>query len=272
MLLSQSLCNTTSTLTQKNNVHETVVILRKFIKKVKKRIQYRKRVTMDKYKLRFEQKRLATKRITLPCKLIPNMIIAGALCQPTGKNGKDIIATIVTCTYPSFEILEKAQYILNDATPYHPEFIGDREMPALIEAFNKLNQDPDLIIMKGDGINHPSHCGVGVYVGITIKKPVIAISENNTYGTIDNDDVILNETTVATIIQTKEHAIPIIASPGNGIDIESIKTIIPQLIKPPHKLPEPLHLASRLAKKQKTIAAKEDSKMKKEKAPGENYN
>jgi deoxyribonuclease V len=49
-------------------------------------------------------------------------------------------------------------------------------------------------------------------------------------------------------LKSKEKANPLFVSPGNGISVDSAYNLAKELIKPPHKLPEPLHLAHKYVK------------------------
>ncbi len=200
---------------------------------------------MNNFELKKEQERLA-RRISLLAPPLSISTIGAAECIA---QGKDIIASVVVCKYPSLEIIEKSTYYLSDAYTYHPEFVGYREMPALIEAFNKLEEDPDVVIVKGTGLKHPRHCGVGVYVGLALNKPTFAISDKNIFGEINEEEIIHQKEKIGFVYQTREHSHPLFVSPAHLIDEPSIRAILPALLRFPHKMPEPLHLAHKFAKK-----------------------
>lgn len=58
-------------------------------------------------------------------------------------------------------------------------------------------------------------------------------------------------------VKTKEHATPLYISPGHLVGVGTALKIVRDCIRPPHKLPEPLHLAHRCAK---NIMKKEEEK------------
>ncbi len=191
-----------------------------------------------------EQERLVRKRIVTPLHY-PIKTIGAAECI---QQGKDLIACIIVCNYPNLEVIKKTTYILHDALAFHPEYIGSREMPALIEAFNHLDEDPDVVIIKGTALNHPRRCGVGVYLGLALQKPTFSICENNIEGEIQGEDMIHHGEKVGFIYHTREHSNPIFISPAHLIDENSIRKLLPSIIRFPHKMPEPLHLVHKLAK------------------------
>ena len=58
-------------------------------------------------------------------------------------------------------------------------------------------------------------------------------------------------------MQTKEFAKSICVSAGHRIGLDTAVELVKQSIRPPHKLPEPLHLAHRFADKMKKGLMKE---------------
>jgi len=52
---------------------------------------------------------------------------------------------------------------------------------------------------------------------------------------------------------TREHARPIYLSPGNKISLKTSLEVIKKCIRPPHKLPEPLHLAHKYGNKVRKV-------------------
>ena len=65
-----------------------------------------------------------------------------------------IIAAIIVCD-KECNIIEQQYFFDKLKFPYLHGFRSYREMPAMIEAFNKLNEKPDVIFIHGHGICHP---------------------------------------------------------------------------------------------------------------------
>ena len=55
-------------------------------------------------------------------------------------------------------------------------------------------------------------------------------------------------------ILTKEFSRPIYVSPGHKISLETSLKVVRETIKPPHKLPEPIHIAKKISRKAKSNA------------------
>lgn len=200
---------------------------------------------MDLIELKREQARLAPK-VVLKDGFTELKTIGGAACAAVGQK---LLAAVVVCEYPSLKLLEKKTAFLQNPLPYQPGFEAYREMPAIIEAYNQLEQGPDVLLVKGTGILHPRRLGIASHLGLALNVPTIGISEALPFGVVADGKIVVQDKTLGFVIKTKEHANPLYASPGHLVSLSAIQQIIPTTILPPHKLPEPLHLALRIARK-----------------------
>ena len=122
---------------------------------------------MDTFELKKEQLKLAPK-VELRDGFSKIKTIGGAACFAI--NNK-LLATVVVCEFPSLKLLEKKTYLLSDPLNYQPGFLAYREMPAIIEAYNQLEQEPDLPFSAGRG-NLPSQKNrLGFSSGTGFKSP-----------------------------------------------------------------------------------------------------
>ena len=201
---------------------------------------------MDTFELKKEQLKLAQK-VVLKDNFTKIKTIGGTACLPLGNK---LLAVIVVCEYPSMKVLEKQSYLLSDPLNYIPGFLAYREMPALIEAYNKLEQEPDLLIVNGQGIAHQRKLGLASHLGLALNKATIGVTKNHLLGKIENGKIIYHNQIVGFEIKTKEHANPVYVSPGHLASLGSTLKLVSEMIKPPHKMPEPLHIARKLAKKE----------------------
>ncbi len=201
---------------------------------------------MDLYKLKKEQRKLAEK-VVLQDGFTKVKTIGGVDCS---QNKNKIVACAVVCEFPSLKLIEKKTAILHDPLPYKPGFLAYREMPAIIEAFNKLENEPDVTLVNGSGILHPRKLGMASHLGLALNKPTLGLTKKFFIGQTEKGKIYLDNELVGFEIKTREHAKPLYASPGYLISLGSTLKIIHQSIQSPHKLPEPLHIAHRFAKKE----------------------
>lgn len=200
---------------------------------------------MDTYELKKEQARLASK-IQLQDGFSPLKTISGAACIASGNK---LIGCIVICEFPSLTLIEEKTYVLSDPLPYQAGFVAYREMPALLEAYNLLDQEPDVLLVEGEGILHPRRLGLASHMGLILNHPTIGISDVLSCGRVEEGKIYLGTELRGFEVLTREHAKPLYLSPGHLITLGSALNIIRKTIQYPHKMPEPLHLAHKLARK-----------------------
>jgi len=209
---------------------------------------------MDTFELKKEQFKLAPK-VSLRDGFEEVKTIGGVICLPF-KNS--ILAYVVVCEYPSMKLIEKRKYVLHNPLPHKPGYDAYRMMPAMIEAYNMLNKEPEILFVKGDGILHPRKIGLASHLGLVLNKSVIGINDKLKLGKVEQGKIMFANKGVGFEIKTKEHAKPIYITQGHLISLGSMLKIVKKTILFPHKIPEPIHLAQKFAKnKIKRIIEKE---------------
>lgn len=200
---------------------------------------------MDIFNLTREQLKLASK-IILNDNFSKIKTIGGVECANFGNK---LLACVVVCEWPSLQVREKKTYVLDNPLPYRPGFTAYREMPAIIEAYNQLVEEPDILLVKGSGILHPRKIGIASHLGLALNVPTIGVQDKIEIGVPEKGKILLDGQVAGFEIKTREFSKPIFVSPGHLISLGSVLNIIPKTIIFPHKMPEPLHLAHKIAKK-----------------------
>ncbi|MBD3304447.1 hypothetical protein GF343_04830 [Candidatus Woesearchaeota archaeon] len=155
------------------------------------------------------------------------------------------------------EIIEKKHTISKMPMQYIPGYRAFRDGPAILQTYYDLESEPQVLMILGHGIAHPLKCGLATFVGAELAKPAIGAAKKLLAGEIEDNKIkILNETR-GELVKTKEHAKPLYVSVGNMISLKNAVELVKKLNIPPHKLPEPLHLAHRHAS---TVLKKEREK------------
>ena len=163
---------------------------------------------------------------------------------------EDVISHIVVCDYKTLKVIETKTAVAKAPISYKPGFLSYRELPAMVNAFIALKSKPDLIIVDGNGILHPRRLGIASHFGLVISKPTIGVARNLVTGKVDKGKFYVENELRGFEIKTKDHATPIYVSPGHMISLGTALRIVTNCIRPPHKLPEPLHLAHRGARRE----------------------
>jgi len=161
--------------------------------------------------------------------------------------GNKCVCSAVVLDFKTLQVVEKKFFVMKTEMNYVPGFLAFREGPPICQTYFDLECEPDVIIVDGHGIAHPMNCGLATFVGVELGKPTIGVAKNLLVGEEKDGEIFYEGQLVGKTVKTKEHANPLFVSPGNLISIETAAEIIKKCVIAPHKLPEPLHAAHRLA-------------------------
>jgi deoxyribonuclease V len=158
----------------------------------------------------------------------------------------------VLLAYPSLEIIEQALAKLDTKFPYVPGFLSFREIPALLEAYEKLKIKPDVTMVDGQGIAHPRRLGIAAHLGLVLDIPTIGCAKSLLYGVGDEPLGKAGSVSylrdpkdkeiIGAYLRTKERAKPVIISPGNRITLEQSLDIARTCARG-YRIPEPTRCA-----------------------------
>lgn len=161
-----------------------------------------------------------------------------------------VYAGIVVLSYPQMQVLSYSLIIAKTIFPYVPGYLGFREVPALLQAWEQLPQKPDLIILDGQGITHPRQMGIASHFGVITDHPAIGCAKNMLYGNyrplglqkFSNSPIISKEEHIGFAVRTKENVKPVYVSPGHKVSVsDSFGLMKPCILK--HRIPEPTRFA-----------------------------
>lgn len=163
---------------------------------------------------------------------------------------KNRIISAAVVINPQMEILDQQHFSDKARFPYIPGFRAYRELPAMLEAFNKLEFKPEVVFIKGHGIAH-ERLGLASHFGWSAGVSSIGVANKLSFGEVHGDDIIILGKKAGKVVITKDGAKPLYVSPGHGVGIKSAVELVRRFVVPPHKLPEPLALAHKHAKRVK---------------------
>ena len=164
-------------------------------------------------------------------------------------------AAVVLLSYPDLEILERHVYEEPVRMPYIPGLLSFREAPCVLGAFARLRQQPDLVMVDGQGIAHPRRLGIASHLGLWLDLPTIGCGKSILVGhhahlseeagnwvpLIDNGE------TIGAVLRTRAHVKPMIISLGHRISLETSLRYVLACCRG-YRLPEPTRLADKLSK------------------------
>lgn len=164
-------------------------------------------------------------------------------------HGRKLVCAAAVVDPATMTVVEKKILVKDAPIPYIPGYTAFREGPLILELYYSLEKEPDVLIVDGEGIAHPDGAGLATFVGLELAKPTIGVAKELLGCELSDNDILRNGNIVGRQVRTKEHAKPLFVSPGHLITIERAATLVIESVRPPHKLPEPLHIAHRIADK-----------------------
>jgi deoxyribonuclease V len=168
--------------------------------------------------------------------------------------GKTTRAAIVMIQWPDLTVVEQQLVRTPTTFPYVPGLLSFREIPALLKAFEQLQQVPDLIFCDGQGIAHPRRLGIASHLGLLLNCPTIGVAKSRlvgTHGEVPEERgswTILHDRseTIGAVLRTRLRVKPLYISAGHRIGLESAIAWVMNCCTR-YRLPEPTRLADKLA-------------------------
>jgi deoxyribonuclease V len=99
-----------------------------------------------------------------------------------------VYAGIVLFSYPELNVIDTATSISTTTFPYISGLLAFREVPPLLEAWQKLNVKPDVMVLDGQGIAHERRLGIATHFGLVTGVPAIGSAKSRLYGRYEDPD------------------------------------------------------------------------------------
>lgn len=163
-------------------------------------------------------------------------------------------AAVAVLSFPDLELKEQAIAKRPTTFPYVPGFLSFREIPAVLDALEKLAIAPDLILCDGQGIAHPRRFGIACHLGVLIDVPTIGVAKSLLVGKHEElplergnwQPLIHRRETIGAVLRTRKGVKPVYVSSGHRV---SLTTAIDYVMRctPKYRLPETTRWADKLA-------------------------
>lgn len=176
-------------------------------------------------------------------------LIAGA--DASYAKGEDVIyAVVVVLTFPELTPVEYAWAEAETTFPYIPGLLTFREGPALLEAFRKVQSEPEVILFDGQGIAHPRSLGIASHMGVLLDRPTVGVAKRLLTGTTDEpardrgatSPITSRDEVIGMAVRTKSRVKPVYVSVGHRIDLEPAVRLVLAADRG-YRLPEPTRQA-----------------------------
>ena len=163
-------------------------------------------------------------------------------------------AAVVVLSFPDLAIVETVRARQPTPFPYIPGLLSFREGPVLVEAFERLQSTPDVLIFDGMGRAHPRRIGIAAHMGLWIECPTIGCGKTHLIGRYEEPSVSRGSysrltdrgETLGVVLRTKDNVKPVYISVGHLADLDtSIELVMRCTTK--YRLPEPIRAAHNAA-------------------------
>ena len=140
-----------------------------------------------------------------------------------------LYAAIVVIRVSTLEIVEQSIVSKEVKFPYVPGLLSFREAPPLIAAWERLECEPDVVMLDGQGIAHPRRLGLACHLGLWLDKPTVGCAKTRLVGDYDEPGLEMADTSplrigteqVGVVLRSSRRAKPVFVSPGHKIDLAS---------------------------------------------------
>ena len=132
-----------------------------------------------------------------------------------------LYAAVVVLDAVTMQAVEVATAVQQPVFPYVPGLLTFREGPVVLEAYEALRNEPDLLMFDGQGIAHPRGLGLASHIGVLLDKPSIGCAKSRLVGEFKEPKqkrgamrtLSLNKSKVGVVLRTKDNTKPLFVSP-----------------------------------------------------------
>jgi deoxyribonuclease V len=165
-----------------------------------------------------------------------------------------VVAAVVVLSFPALGVIDAATAERPLEFPYVPGLLAFREMPAIRDAFARLEARPDLVFVDGHGYAHPRRFGIACMLGVELDLPAIGIGKSLLVGAhrapggLRGSRAALRDggELIGYALRTRDGVRPVYVSVGHRIGLASALELTLRTCRR-YRLPEPIREAHQLA-------------------------
>ncbi len=164
------------------------------------------------------------------------------------------LASVVVLTFPDLQIVGGVVAESHVRFPYVPGYLSFREIPPLLVAFARLQTEPDLVIVDGQGIAHPRRFGLASHLGLVLNKPTIGCAKSRLCGQYTEPDkekgayspLFDEDEIIGTVLRTRTNVSVVFVSIGHNISLDTARKLTLACCES-YRLPETTRYAHKAA-------------------------
>lgn len=162
----------------------------------------------------------------------------------------EVYAAVVLFDLAASTVVEVATAQAAEAFPYVPGLLSFRELPVALDAFRKLRQRPDVVLVDGQGIAHPRRLGIASHLGLWLDLPTVGCAKSRLCGEDVEPGAKRGEWAslrdggeeIGRVVRTRDRIRPLFVSPGHKIGFDRAVRLVLECGRG-YRLPEPTRLA-----------------------------
>jgi deoxyribonuclease V len=167
-----------------------------------------------------------------------------------------LAAAVAVLDGTTLEVVEEVTVGGRVTFDYVPGLLAFREIPALLEALDRLTVAPELIVCDGYGLAHPRRFGLACHLGVLTGLPTIGVGKTTFVGTYPDPalergswtDLTLDGEVVGRVLRTQQGVKPVFVSVGHRVDLDTACHNVLNLT-PRYRLPETTRVSDRLSRR-----------------------
>lgn len=141
-----------------------------------------------------------------------------------------IHAAVAPLRWPSREVLPAVTVTRIPPFPYVPGYLGFRETPALVAAWERQAEKPDMLFVDGHGRAHPRRCGIATHLGVLLDVPTVGVAKSILCGRVEGElgevpgstaPLVDRGEVVAMALRTRARALPVYVGTGHRVSIDT---------------------------------------------------
>src|ERR1035437_7794159 len=157
--------------------------------------------------------------------------VAGADIALQEKNG---YAAFIVYSFAALEEIERVSSEGELKFPYVPGLLAFREIPLLLQAYQKLHQRPDLILVDAHGWAHPRRAGMACHLGLLLDVPSIGCAKSVLIGEYkmpaskrgSTSPLIDHGEQIGVALRTRDGLSPVFVSVGHRVSLPAAVRLV----------------------------------------------
>jgi deoxyribonuclease V len=171
------------------------------------------------------------------------------------RSGTTAVAAVAIYTFPGLEFRELARFKAKVPYPYVAGLLSFREIPLLLEVFQRLAEQPDVVLCDGQGVAHPRWLGLASHLGLWLNIPTVGCAKTRLVGSHRKvgprrgqyRSLNFQGKRVGAVLRTRNRVKPLYVSPGHLAEVDSSRRLVLRCCSN-FRVPEPIRRAHSAAK------------------------